>query len=288
TMREMGFSKVGIISVRTNFGVAWIKELTELAPENGIDVVNIGAYDSSQEDFNELMDELKDKNLDAVINVAVGPIQSLMTKAYKAAGFQMPLFQSHGFTDIYYVYAAGEASEGVLCPSLIMAAAEGLPDTNDQRKIILEFKAAYQNRYKEEANFFKAHAHDALMILLQAIQKAGLDRERVRDIIETTEGFVGVGGIYGFSAVDHNGLAKDIFHSVVVHNGEFVLLSSLKESDEKPEERAFEYLPVLAVLDFKIENLSDSDGTLIVDYLSNAIFQCGKFYVLARNQRETS
>jgi len=44
----------------------------------------------------------------------------------------------------------------------------------------------------------------------------------VRDAIENLSGFVGTGGVFNFSASDHNGLDIDSFEMLTVKNGKFV------------------------------------------------------------------
>jgi len=56
------------------------------------------------------------------------------------------------------------------------------------------------------------------------LAKAGADKEKVRDAIENMKGFVGTGGIFNFSATDHNGLDRDAFEMLTVKKGKFVVL----------------------------------------------------------------
>ena len=68
-----------------------------------------------------------------------------------------------------------------------------------------------------------AYGVDAADIVLEALKKAGTDRAKIRDKIETIK-FVGISGIYKMSPTDHNGLdIKDIV-MVRAEKGSFVLL----------------------------------------------------------------
>jgi branched-chain amino acid transport system substrate-binding protein len=58
-----------------------------------------------------------------------------------------------------------------------------------------------------------------------AVEKAGLDRARVRAALENTQGFVGQSGIFRFSPQDHNGLGMDSFVMLTVKDGRFVPLA---------------------------------------------------------------
>ena len=65
---------------------------------------------------------------------------------------------------------------------------------------------------------------NALMILNEVIKKVGTDKEKVREGIEKLQNFPGTGGIFNFSAEDHNGLDLDSFEMLTVEDGRFVPL----------------------------------------------------------------
>ncbi|KKL54431.1 hypothetical protein LCGC14_2265500, partial [marine sediment metagenome] len=48
--------------------------------------------------------------------------------------------------------------------------------------------------------------------------------EAVRDAMEGMQGFVGTGGVFNFSAEDHNGLDIEAFEMMTVKDGKFAKL----------------------------------------------------------------
>jgi branched-chain amino acid transport system substrate-binding protein len=61
-------------------------------------------------------------------------------------------------------------------------------------------------------------------ISVDALEKAGDDRAKIRDAIENTQGYIGLSGIYNMSPEDHNGLTiKDVV-MLKVEKGEFRLM----------------------------------------------------------------
>jgi len=161
----------------------------------------------------------------AVVNWSIVPAQSIVAKNMRQIGMQIPLFQSHGFGNIKYVEQAGKAAEGILFPAGRLLVADKLTDDHPQKKVLTAYKADFEKKYAGEAvSTFGGHAYDSLMIVLEAIKKAGsTDREKVRDAIEGLQGFVGTGGVFNFSATDHNGLSLDAFEMLTVKDGEFVV-----------------------------------------------------------------
>ena len=57
---------------------------------------------------------------------------------------------------------------------------------------------------------------------MAAIEVAGNDRDKVRSAIENMKGFAGTGGVFTFSAEDHNGLDINAFQMMIVKDGKFV------------------------------------------------------------------
>lgn len=224
-MKKMGIKKVGVVTDNTGFGNAGKKQLEAHAPDAGIEIVIAETYDKAATDLTAEVTKLKAAGAQAVINWSIVPAQSIVAKNMKQIGFNVPLFQSHGFGNIKYVQAAGAAAEGIIFPAGRLLVAETLDAKHPQKALLMKYKKDYEGKFKEDASTFGGHAYDALMILAEAIKKAGgTDKEKVRAAIENMKGFVGTGGVFNFTAADHNGLDIDSFEMLTVKNGEFVVL----------------------------------------------------------------
>ncbi|OGP33622.1 MAG: branched-chain amino acid ABC transporter substrate-binding protein [Deltaproteobacteria bacterium GWC2_65_14] len=223
-MKRMKISKIGVLSGNDGFGSAGKGQIEKLAPENGITIVANEVYDKASTDLTAEVTKLKAANVEAIVNWSIVPAQSIVIKNARQIGFAGPIFQSHGFGNIKYVAAAGAAAEGVIFPAGRLLVAEVLPDSNPQKAVLMKYKNDYEKKYKEDASTFGGHGYDAFMILAKAIEKAGsTDKEKVRDAIETMRGFIGTGGVFNFSAQDHNGLGIDAFELLTVKDGKFAL-----------------------------------------------------------------
>ena len=223
-MKKMKISKIGLLSGNTGFGQAGKAQIEKLAPENGITIATNEVYDKASTDLTAEVTKLKAAGVEALLNWSIVPAQSIVIKNARQIGFQGAIFQSHGFGNIKYVQAAGDAAEGVIFPAGRLLVADVLPDSNPQKAVLLKYKKDYETKYKEDASTFGGHGYDAFMILAKAIEKAGsTDKEKVRDAIESMKGFVGTGGVFNFSATDHNGLGIDAFELLTVKKGKFAL-----------------------------------------------------------------
>lgn len=228
-MKKMNISKVGVLSSNTGFGNAGKGQIEKLAPEHGITIVVNEVYDKAASDLTAEVTKLKAANAQAIINWSIEPAQSIVIKNARQIGLKIPIFQSHGFGNIKYVAAAGEAAEGVIFPAGRLLVADTLTKDHPQKSLLSKYKKDYETRFKEEASTFGGHAYDAFIILMNAIEKAGTDKESVRNSIENLKGVIGTGGVFNFSAEDHNGLDINAFEMFTVKNGKFAVLADTKK-----------------------------------------------------------
>lgn len=222
-MNKMGISKIAVLAGNTGFGKAGKAQLLKLAPEFGIKVLEVEVYDKKSNDLSAVVAKIKaNKDVQAVVNWSIVPAQAIVAKNMRQAGWDVPLFQSHGFGNIKYVQAAGAAAEGIIFPAGRLLIAESLPDDNPQKALLMAYKKDYEAKFNEPASTFGGHGYDAITILAAAIKEGGNDREKVRDAIENLKGFAGTGGVFNFSPTDHNGLDINAFQMMTVKNGKFV------------------------------------------------------------------
>jgi branched-chain amino acid transport system substrate-binding protein len=233
-MKAMKLSKAGVLSSNTGFGKAGKEQIEKLAPEYGIQIVANEVYDKAATDLTAEVTKVKASGAEAIINWSIEPAQSIVIKNARQIGFKGQIFQSHGFGNIEYVKAAGEAAEGVIFPAGKLLVADTLPNNDPQKAVLIKYKKDYESKFKEEASTFGGHAYDAMLILTKAIEKANsTDKEAVRNAIEGLKGVVGTAGVFNFSAQDHNGLDINAFEMLIVKKGKFAVLATPETKKKK-------------------------------------------------------
>ena len=224
TMKDMGITKIAVLAGNTGFGKAGKGQLEKMAPEFGIEVLMAEVYDKKSTDLAAVVAKLmSNKDIQAVVNWSIVPAQGILAKNMKQAGLDVPLFQSHGFGNIKYVEVGGAAAEGIIFPAGRLIVADMLEDSNPQKALLIKYKNDYEAKYDDQVSTFGGHAYDALTVLVAAIEKAGTDKEMVRDAIENLQGVAGTAGVFNFSAEDHNGLGLDAFEMLTVKDGKFAI-----------------------------------------------------------------
>ena len=225
-MKKMKISRIGVLSSNTGFGGAGKSQIEKLAPEHGITIVANEVYDKAASDLTAEVTKVKAAGVEAILNWSIEPAQAIVIKNARQIGLTIPIFQSHGFGNIKYVDAAGEAAEGVMFPAGRLLVVDVLPKNDPQKELLLQYRKNYMAFCSgEECSTFGGHAYDAFIILMKGIETAkSTDKEAVRTVIENLKGVVGTGGVFNFSPTDHNGLGIDAFEMLIVKKGKFAIL----------------------------------------------------------------
>ena len=225
TMRDLGIGKIAVLTGNDGFGTAGKKQLEDLARSAGIEILANEVYDKQATDLTDVLTKVKGtRGVQAVVNWSIVPAQSIVAKNMKQLGLNVPLFQSHGFGNRRYVEQAGVAAEGTLFPAGRLLVVDELPDSHPQKALLAAYKKDYETTYKEDVSTFGGHAYDAILIVTEALKKAGEpDRAKVRDAIENLRGLAGTAGVFNFSTTDHTGLDLTAFEMLTVKDGKFTL-----------------------------------------------------------------
>ncbi len=225
-LKEKKLAKVGLIFASDSFGKDGAGWIEKLAPEYGITLVAKESFGPSDTDVTAQLANIRKAGAQAVVCWTIGPAGSIVAKNRVQIGLEIPLFQCHGLPDPKYIELAGKASEGNIMPSTKLMTWESLPESDPQKKVISDFVKLYRDVYKFEKEFpINAHsgyAWDAIMIIANAMKKAGTEPKALRQAIEETKGYVGISGIYSLTPEDHNGLDIDSLVMVQVKGGKFV------------------------------------------------------------------
>jgi branched-chain amino acid transport system substrate-binding protein len=227
-MRSRGATRVALISGAGGFDRSMRAECLKVAGSVGVQVVADESYGAGDSDMTAQLAKIKaTPGVQAVLNAGFGQGPAIVTRNYRQLALGAPLYQSHGVASKQFVKLAGDSAEGVRLPAAALLVADTLPDADAQKKVVATYKREYEARFKQEVSTFGGHAYDGLMIVLDAMRRAGTtDKARVRDAIEATRGYVGTGGVVNMSALDHMGLDLTAFRMLEVRSGDWKLVDS--------------------------------------------------------------
>lgn len=228
-IRARGLSRVALISGTDGFGQSMRTQCHRVAQAAGITLVTDEQYGPRDSDMTPQLTRIRNTaGVEAVVNAGFGQGPAIVTRNYAQLGIRLPLYQSHGVASAEFInLATPAAAEGVRLPAAALLVAEQLPASDPQRQVLIDYKTAFERETGQPVSTFGGHAYDGLMILVDAIKRAGsTDGTRLRDAIQQTRGFVGTGGVVNMSATDHMGLDLSAFRMVEIRNGQFVLIGN--------------------------------------------------------------
>ena len=151
------------------------------------------AYNLGIEDYSLQLERLKEENLDAIIHWGDALEGALILNQMRAMGMKHPYFACDRCVSDEFIKIAGSNSEGVIC---------SYPwNPTGKNKRLEEFRTAFKERFGEEPETYAAHAYDGMSMLIWAVQVAGLNRAKIRDVLAyRTKPWKGVTGDIKLSA----------------------------------------------------------------------------------------
>jgi len=217
-------NNVAVITASSGYGQQGLIQLEELAPGAGIEIVAKEEFADTDNDMTVQLTKIKNSDAQALICWGIGPAPAQIAKQAKQLDIGMPVIMSHGVANRRFIEGAGEGAEGVILPAGKLLVANQLPDDDPQKELLLEYASNYEDKYGQPADTFGGHAWDAVMLVVNAIENNGAEPAQIREGVENTQGFVGIGGVFNFSADSHYGLSPDAFEMVTIENGDWVLI----------------------------------------------------------------
>lgn len=225
-LKEQGISKLGLLTEDSGFGLSDAEEAKKAAGDFGITIVMEETYGAKDTSMSPQLTKMRgNTDIEAVLVSGLGQGPALVTRNYRELGIDRPLFQLHGVASEGFIKTAGDAANGVRLPAPAMLVAEQLPDSNPMKQVALDYINAYKEKWGENTSTFGGYAYDAIMIVQDAITRAGsTDKAAVRDAIESTTDLVGSTAVFTMSPTDHNGAQPGAYEMVEVKDGQFSLI----------------------------------------------------------------
>ncbi|WP_158816702.1 ABC transporter substrate-binding protein [Methylocapsa sp. S129] len=226
-LKQRNLTKIAMISGTDGFGASMRAQCVKVAPTYDVEILTEETYGPRDSDMTVQLTKIKGvAGIQAVVNPGFGQGPAIVTRNFAQLGMSAtPLYQSHGVASKSFIELAGAAAEGVRLPAAALLVGDKLPDSDPQKKVVVDYKQAYEATTKQPVSTFGGHAYDGLFILVDAMKRAdSTDAKKVRDEIEKTKGFVGTGGIVTMSPTDHLGLDLTAFKMLEIKDGDWTLV----------------------------------------------------------------
>lgn len=188
--------RVAVIRSNSRYGRVGIMEYSEVATRLGHPMIIEERYNEGEEEFKKQLTNIKRSNPDAILIWGNAKESALIVKQIKALGMKQPIFGSDRMVSKEFLNIAGSDAEGIVSTSPYNPNADNVK--------LGKFRAAFIKRFKQEPNSFSAHAYDGMNLIIKAIQKVGLNRVLIRDVLTDLETFQGYQGVTGEIILDNS------------------------------------------------------------------------------------
>jgi branched-chain amino acid transport system substrate-binding protein len=223
-LQKQKISKIAILTVSDGFGSSGREQLKLQSKEFGMQIISDETYGPKDDDMTVQLTKIRDSEAQAIICWGTNPGPAKVARNVKQLGIKLPLFMSHGVSSKKFIELAGEGAEGIILPSGRVIVADQLPKSDPQKKALMNYVNKYKENYKVEGDHFGGHAFDAVMLLKGAMERGGFSPAAIRDQLEKTKKFAGIGGTFTYSAQDHAGLTSEAFVLVKIEKGDWKLI----------------------------------------------------------------
>ncbi len=191
--RKLGYTRVAVIRASNRYGRFGVREVRDGSRRLGHPLLIEMAYQVGAEDFSLQLKRIKALHPEAIVHWGDASDGALILNQMRAMGMKQPFFGCDRHVCEEFLKIAGDNAEGVIC------AYPWSPDRDDP--VLKGWRERFQKRFGVEPDTYAAHAYDGMNMLIWAIQKAGLNRAKMRDVLAyRTVPFPGVTGEIPLSA----------------------------------------------------------------------------------------
>jgi branched-chain amino acid transport system substrate-binding protein len=212
-------ARVAVIRANNRYGRVGILHFTHSATHFGHPLVIEERFNDGETDFTEQLTHIKETSPDAIVIWGNAKESGLILQQMRKMGMKQPVYGSDRMVNPVFLYTAGKDANGVV------TTCQYNPDANNPK--LKAFKAAYTKRFGIEPDVFAAHAYDGMNIIIEAIQKAGLNRVLIRDILTDMKTFQGYEGVTGKIVFDATWNDVGPIFMARVQNGKFDFFPTL-------------------------------------------------------------
>jgi branched-chain amino acid transport system substrate-binding protein len=173
--RKQGFERVAIIRASNRYGRFGVREIKDGSRRLGHPITLEMAYPVGGVDFSLQIDRLADAAPEAIVHWGNAADGAQILNQLRERGLDQPFFCSDRCVTEEFVNLAGDHAQEVFST---------YPWNPDREDPALErFRREFEDRFGVEPDTYASHAYDGMNLLIWAIQNAGLNRAKIRDLL---------------------------------------------------------------------------------------------------------
>jgi len=173
--RKLGLKRIGILRASNRYGRFGVRQIRDGSRRLGHPIAVEMAYKPGSTDFSMELERIREAKVDGVIHWGDATECALILNQMRSMGMTQPYFGCDRCVSDEFLKVAGENAKGAVF------AFPWNPDRVDPK--LDRFRKEYRERFGSEANTYSAHGYDGMNVLVWAIQAAGLNRAKIRDVV---------------------------------------------------------------------------------------------------------
>jgi branched-chain amino acid transport system substrate-binding protein len=194
--RQLGLERVAALRAVNRYGRVNIDEFRDGATRLGHPLITELSYKEGDTLFTAQLERIKSLNADAVFTYGNSRESALILKQMREMGMDQWFLGSDRMVTQEFIDIVGPNAGKV---------AAGYPyDPTRTDPRYLAFVRDFTAAYGEAPETYAAYAYDGMMMLIKAIEGAGLNRALIRDSLAATKRYDGVTGVQEYDAVFSN------------------------------------------------------------------------------------
>jgi branched-chain amino acid transport system substrate-binding protein len=179
--KKAGARKLGLVAETTGYGQGGLKDMTEIAKLQGLDVVATERFAVGDTDMTSQLSKLKAAGVDTLVVWAQGTPTGQLVRSMEKVNYFPNVLSSWAADNITFYDAAGQAlaEKPIFMRTMVDAVAPKQKALFERTKDKLAAASAFP---------FVAHGYDATLLLVAAIKQAGsTDGAKMREALENLQ-----------------------------------------------------------------------------------------------------
>lgn len=211
--------KIGVLHDPSPYANAQSSAAEKEATNYGLEIVGNEQYKTDDADLSVQIQKMYTAGARAILKIGLGGTTLTAAKNIKQLGLDMLLLTSLEDIAVFRPVAEvlGDKFFFVASPAQVY---DALP-TSPLKTEIAKFLTPWRAKYGDRDPNWGGRGWDAVTLIAAAADKAkSADGPKVRDALETMDGFQGTTGIYHFSASNHQGITENPLLLATIVNGQ--------------------------------------------------------------------
>jgi branched-chain amino acid transport system substrate-binding protein len=176
---ELGFKKIGVLHLNTDWGTTAKDLFVKAAEERGAEIVATEGYLPDERDFRSTLVRVRSAEPDSIVLESYYPDGAQIVRQMRTLGIDLPIASVGSVYSPKFIELGGDAVNGVHTTSSFF------PDS--PREEVRTFVTAFQDKYGEDPDAFSAFAYDAVIMVAAIMRQYGATREGIKEGIAEIE-----------------------------------------------------------------------------------------------------